>query len=69
MATLPVVLIITVNQVIPVTAYANTFQKDLKKNLFPEVYTKKYAQNSLSVYSFDVKMETTIRMCSDDDVI
>ena len=37
---LPVVLIFTVSHVIPVTEYGHTFQKNLKKNVFPEVKTK-----------------------------
>ena len=36
---LPVVLIFTVNHVIPVTEYGHTFQKNLKKNVFPEIKT------------------------------
>ena len=38
---LPVVLIFTDDHVIPVTEYGHTFLKNLKKNVFPEVKTKK----------------------------
>ena len=37
---LPMVLIFTVNSVIPVTEYGNTFIKTSKKNIFPEFMTK-----------------------------
>ena len=66
---LPVVLIFTIKQLIPVIEYGNTFLKNLKKNVFPEVKTKKYAQYPLTVYISDVKMETTICARSGDDIM
>ena len=48
---LPVVLIFTVNYVIPVTEYGHTFLTNLKKSVFPVVQTKNI-HNFPSLFTF-----------------